>query len=76
MNTDKIEIIGLTISAIILLGCLWLGVRIKSQYPTPEQQGVSIEQAIQEQGLGVDYTGLQRYERLESDYQEMRAIND
>lgn len=74
MNTDKIEIIGLSVSAIILLGCLWLGVRIKSQYPTPEQQGVSIEQAIQEQGLEVDYTGLQRYEHLESDYQKMQEV--
>lgn len=72
MNTDKLEIIGLTVSAIILLGCLWLGVRIKGQYP--ERQGVSIEQAIESQGLEVDYTGLQRYERLESDYQKMRAI--
>lgn len=70
-KTDKIQIIGLVISSLVLVGCLVVARHIKSQYPV-EPVGVSIEQAIESNGLEVDYTGLQRYEKLESNYKPMR----
>lgn len=69
-KSDKIQTIGLMISAIILLVCLGVARHIKSQYPgtATEQVGVNVGQAVESGGLEVDYTGLQRYERLEQDY--------
>lgn len=40
-KTDKIQIIGLSISAIILMVCLVVGVRIKANYPV--NAGLHIE---------------------------------
>lgn len=58
-QTDKIQITGLIISAIVLLSCLVIGQRIKNQ-----SVGVDLVEALDAGGLSIDRTGLPDYQPI------------
>ena len=58
-RTDKIQITGLIISAIVLLSCLMIGQKIKNQ-----SVGVDLGEALDTGGISIDRTGLPDYQTL------------
>ena len=69
---ERLQTIGLGISALILLACLGIGLHIKSQYPKPT--GVNINQALESGGLEKDYTGLGNYYQIKYELKEQEYV--